>query len=589
MGRERWVPERRVKMEFIQKKTADHAAERFLPKAADKGTKLVWDRFEGQLPECGFCESGLSCRDCLQGPCISNPFRNTNKLGVCGKDKDILAAQSLLRLVLKGTMATLDQVGDFVEGVASGKVKPRDKAAADKVIAQIEALLKDGGVGLKKTFPKALLDVWEEAGIVPQGVARDLFKASQKMEGGVSGVEEMLFWAFKAALLGAFARKLQGDLKKAAFGAAPTEIEVDMGILKKETATILLYGRFSPVLKVKIAEAAAKKKVAVMGVCTDPLLLPHVFAPVTSYGSQELPLMTGAVDLIVVGDQFVNPSLAAIAAEYSVAMVPTETLKDQNPDAFAKAIVEKALNAFGFRQSIERDIPESKKTALMGLSAADLDLKKIAAALAGEKIKGIAIIAGTNNVKFTQDLPFVTLVQEFLKNGVLCLSEGDASVSLAKYGFLDPGQREKHCSQDVAGLLKTVGKNLPAVIDLGLAENGGLTEFLLALSAAAGKPIKELPILACFAEANRSAETGEALSLVAMGVSTYFWPTLPVTGSTKTMEALSTLCRLKFGAGLVVDTSKKMEPLAKAGMILKVFNRVAEPGAGDHSWTEWKK
>jgi len=576
-------------MEFIQKKTADNAAERFLPKAADKGTKLAWDRFEGQLPECGFCESGLSCRDCLQGPCISNPFRDANKLGVCGKDKDVLAAQSLLKLVLKGTMATLDQVGDFVEGVASGGVKPRDKAAADRVIAEIEALLKDGGAGMKKAFPKALLAAWEEAGIVPQGVAKDLFKASQKTEGGVAGVEETLFWAFKAALLGAFARKLQGDLKKAVFGAAPAEIEVDMGILKKDTATIILYGRFSPVLKVKIAEAAAKKKVAVMGVCTDPLLLPHVFAPVTSYGSQELPLMTGAVDLIVVGDQFVNPSLAAIAAEYSVAVVPTETLKDQNPDVFAKAIVEKALNAFGFRRSIVRDIPDAKKTALMGLSAADLDMKKIAAALAGEKIKGIAILAGTNNVKFTQDLPFVTLAQEFLKDGVLCISEGDAGVSLAKYGFLDPGQSEKHCSQGVAELLKTAGKNLPAVIDLGLAENGGLTEFLLALSAAAGKSIKELPILACFAEANRSAEAGEALSLVAMGVSTYFWPALPVTGSPKTMDALSTLCRLKFGAGMIVDTNKKREPLAKAGMILKVFNRVADPAAGDHPWTDWKK
>jgi carbon-monoxide dehydrogenase catalytic subunit len=576
-------------MEFIQKKTADHAAEHFLPKAADKGTKLAWDRFEGQLPECGFCESGLSCRDCLQGPCISNPFRDANKLGVCGKDKDVLAVQSLLRLVLKGTMATLDQVGDFVEGVVSGKVKPKDKAAAERIAAEIEALQKDGGAGSKKAFPKTLVAAWEAAGIIPQGVARDLFKAAQKTEGGVAGVEETLLWAFKAALLGAFTWKLQGGLKKAVFGAAPSEIEVGMGVLPKDTATILLYGRFSPVLKVKIAEAAAKKKVAVMGVCTDPLLPPYRFSPVTSYGSQELPLMTGAVDLIVVGDQFVNPSLAAIAAEYSVAVVPTETLTDQNPDAFAKVIVDRAVTAFGFRRSIIQDIPDVKQTALMGLSSADLDIKKVAAALNGGKIKGIAILAGTNNVKFTQDLPFVTLAQEFLKNDIMCLSEGDAGVSLAKYGFLDPRQRERHCSMAVAALLKNTGKDLPAVIDLGLAENGGVIEFLLALAAAAGKPLRELPILACFAEANRSAEAGEALSLVAMGVSTYFWPCLPVTGSPKTIEALSKLCDSTFGAKLIVHADKKMEPLAKAGMIIKVFNRVADPSAGDHPWTDWKK
>jgi carbon-monoxide dehydrogenase catalytic subunit len=576
-------------MEFIQKKTADNAVEHFLPKAADKGLKLAWDRFEGQLPECGFCESGLSCRDCLQGPCISHPFRDANKMGVCGKDKDTLAVQTLLRLVLKGTTATLDQVGDFVEGVVSGAVKPKDAAGAKKIVAAIEALLKDGGAGLKKGFPKALVAAWEEAGIYPQGVAKDLFKATQKVEGGVAGVEETLFWAFKAALLGAFARKLQGGLKRAVFGAAPAEIDVNMGVLKKDAANIVLYGPFSPVLKAKIAAEAAKKKVNVAGVCTDPLLAPYVFPPVTSYGSQEMPLMTGAVDLIVAGDQFVNPSLAAIAAEYQVAVVATETLKAKNPDAFAKEIVEKAVNAFAFRRSAAKDIPEAKETALLGLSAADLDIKKIAAALAGGKIKGIAILTGTNNVKFTQDLPFVTLAQEFLKNDILCVSAGDASVSLAKYGFLNPRQCGKHCGKAVAALLKTAGKNLPAVIDLGCSENGGVAEFLLDLAGAAKKAVRELPILACFAEANRSAEAAEALSLVAMGVSTFFWPALPVTGSPRTMEALSKLCSERFGARLIVHTDKKMEPPAKAKMILNVFNRVEDPSVKDHPWTDWKK
>ena len=576
-------------MEFIQKKTADSAVEHFLPRAADKGLKLAWDRFEGQLPECGFCESGLSCRDCLQGPCISHPFRDANKMGVCGKDKDTLAVQTLLRLVLKGTMASLDQVSDFVEGVASGAVKPKDAAGAKKIVAAIVALLHDGGAGLKKGFPKALIASWEAAGIYPQGVAKDIFKASQKVEGGIAGVEETLFWAFKTALLGAFARKLQGSLKTAVFGGAPAEIDVNMGILKKDVANVLLYGPFSPVLKAKIAAAAAKKKVNVAGVCTDPLLAPYAINLVTSYGSQEMPLMTGAVDLIVTGDQFVNPSLAAIAAEYQVTVVATETLKAKSPDAFAKEIVEKAVNAFEVRRSVAKEIPEAKESALMGLSAAQVDVKKIAAALTGGKIKGIAILTGTNNVKFTQDLPFVTLAQEFLKNDILCVSAGDASVSLAKYGFLNPRQCGKHCSMAVAALLKNAGKNLPAVIDLGSSENGGVAEFLFALAAAAKTAVRELPVLACFAEANRSAEVAEALSMVAMGVSTFFWPSLPVTGSPRTMEALSKLCSEKFGARLIVHTDKKMEPLAKAGMILKVFNRVGEPGVKDHPWTDWKK
>jgi carbon-monoxide dehydrogenase catalytic subunit len=576
-------------MEFIQKKTADNAAEHFLPIAADKGTKLAWDRFEGQLPECGFCETGLSCRDCLQGPCISHPFRDVNKLGVCGKDRDILAVQTLLKLVVKGTMATLDQVSEFAAGVTSGAAKPKNAAEAKKAVAAIEALLGEGGTGLRKAFPKALLAAWDEAGIYPQGGTRDLFKAAQKVEGGVAGVEETLCWSLRTALLGAFAGTLQGALKKAVFGGAPTAVPVNLGILGKKAVTILLAGRFSPILKAKIAAAAAAKKVTVLGVCTDPLLGSHVFAPVTSYGSQELALMTGAVDLIVTGDQYVNPSLAVLAREYQAVVVPAENLKAQKPDALAQEIVDQALAAAKVRKSVARDIPEARENAVMGFAAADLDVKKIADALAKGKIKGIAIIAGTNNAKFTQDLPFVSLAQECLKDDVLCLSTGDASVSLAKYGYLDPKNAGKHAGKGVAALLKAAGKDLPAVIDLGLAENGGVSEFLFALAAAAKKELRSLPILACFAEANRSAEAAEALSLVAMGVTTYFWPCLPVTGSAATMEALGRLCGEKFGARLVVHTDKKMEPLAKARMIVAVFNRVEDPSSKDHPWTDWKK
>jgi hypothetical protein len=52
--------------------------------------------------------------------------------------------------------------------------------------------------------------------------------------------------------------------------------------------------------------------------------------------------------------------------------------------------------------------------------------------------------------------------------------------------------------------------------------------------------------------------------MVAMRIPTYFWPALPVTGSPKTMEALSQFCNEKFGSKLHVITEKKMEPWAKA-------------------------
>jgi len=557
-------------MEFIQKKTADGTVERFLAKAAEREVSLAWDRYEGQLPECGFCETGLSCRDCLQGPCISHPFRDSNKLGVCGKDKDILAIQSLLRLVLKGTMVYLNQLSDLIEGVQSREVKPNNKGKTDQILKEVQNLLMDGGVQIRKELPKSFIRSWKETGIFPEGVARDLFKASQKLEGGVTDVEETLLWAFKSSLLGWMASWLQGNLKRSVFGEYPhTKIEVNLGVLRKESPNLLLYGYFSPILKRRIAEEAKKKNVHVTGVCTDPLIPPFSFPQVTSYGSQEIPLMTGAVDLIVAGNQFVNPSIAKIAREWEVPVISAEVLKkEQDIGRFARQIVESTKKSFDFRRNIPRDIPETKEYAMMGFSPEDADARKVVTALSQGKLKGIAILSGSNNVKYTQDQELLTMAQEFLKNDILCISKSGASVTLAKYGLLNPVWREKNCSKPLADLLSSLGKEVPSILDFG---DEGIVDFLLNVAKSGKKELKDYPIVACFPEANRTSEVTEAMWTVAMGIQTYFWPSLPVTGSVKAMEALTKFCEEKFGSKLNVITEKKIDARTKASMILKAL------------------
>ncbi len=571
-------------MEFIQKKTADSGVERFLAKAAESETSLVWDRYEGQLPECGFCETGLSCRDCLQGPCISHPFKDSNKLGVCGKDKDILAIQSLLRLALKGTMAYLDQVSDFRRGVESGEIKPKNKVKTDRILKGIQNLFENGGVEVKKELPKPFARLWDQMGIFPEGIARDLFKASQRLEGGITGVEETLLWAFKSSLLGCMAYWLQGNLKNSVFGdLVPIKLEVNLGVLKKEIPNLLLCGPFSPILKRRIAEEAKKKGVHVVGVCSDPSIPPFSFPPVTNYGSQEIPLLTGAIDLIVAGDQFVNPSLAKLSREWEVPIVPAELLKrEKDLGLFAKEIVERTKKSFDFRRNIPRDIPDVRENAMMGFSCEDVDVKKILAALNKGHLKGIAILSGSNNVKYTQDQEILTMAQEFLKDDVLCISEGEASVTLAKYGLLNPAMREKNCGKALSDFLSSVGKQIPSILDF---RDGGVVDFLFNIANAGKKELKDYPIVACFPEANRSSEVVEALGMVAMGVSTYFWPSLPVTGSVSAMEALTKFCSEKFGSKLNIVTEKKIDARAKANLVLKALT--GEKGFG-FSGKPWK-
>jgi hypothetical protein len=140
---------------------------------------------------------------------------------------------------------------------------------------------------------------------------------------------------------------------------------------------------------------------------------------------------------------------------------------------------------------------------------------------------------------------------------------------------LDSAGRDKDCGDGVKALLASLGENVPSIIDWCL------TDFLLALGGAGKKALSDYPICAYFPEANRTAEVAKAMWTVAMGVSTYFWPCLPVTGSVKTQQALSDFCRQKFGSKLHVVT-QKIDARTKAGLFLKEIEAPA-PMSGK-SW-----
>jgi hydroxylamine reductase (hybrid-cluster protein) len=245
-------------------------------------------------------------------------------------------------------------------------------------------------------------------------------------------------------------------------------------------------------------------------------------------------------------------------------------------------MVEKAKKSFDFRRNIAREIPEMKEVAMMGFSRENVDAKKVMMALNKDQIKGIVILSGSNNVKYTQDQALVSMVQEFLKNNILCISKGEASVALAKYGLLNPALKEKYCNKAFSDALSSLGREIPSVLDFG---DGNIVDFLFDIANAGKKELRDYPRVAVFPEAHRSSEVTEALWTVAMGISTYFWPSLPVTGSQKTMEGLTKFCSEKFGSKLYVVTDKKIDAQTKASLVLKALK--GEEGFG-FSGKPWK-
>jgi len=168
-----------------------------LEKAEKDRVETVWDRFENQLPQCGYCEMGLSCRICVMGPCRIDPFGEGPQKGVCGADADIIVARNLCRMIAAGAASHSDHGRDLIEvldEVAKGKASGYRIRDAEKLkrVASEYGISSDGKDDLKiaeqlayamqedfGTRKKALTllrraparrrQVWDKFGIAPGG------------------------------------------------------------------------------------------------------------------------------------------------------------------------------------------------------------------------------------------------------------------------------------------------------------------------------------------------------------------------------------------------------------------------------------
>src|SRR6056297_2588659 len=106
-------------MAHHDKLTATKDGQLLIKKAETDQIETVWDRYQAQLPQCGFCEMGLSCRNCSMGPCRVDPFGEGPQAGVCGADADIIVARNLCRMIAAGAAAHSDHGRDLVEVLAN--------------------------------------------------------------------------------------------------------------------------------------------------------------------------------------------------------------------------------------------------------------------------------------------------------------------------------------------------------------------------------------------------------------------------------------------------------------------------------------
>lgn len=405
-------------------KSLDKATLSVIKNAGKSSIKTVWDRYEAQLPQCGFGETGLCCRHCMQGPCRISPFEDGPKAGVCGADADLIVSRGLSRAIAAGTAShgghakhmahtllksALGEAPDYpirdeakLKGVASRiGVSIDNRSISDIATDVAKKALEDFSekesplTWAAATITKGRIDTFLKLGVVPTGIDSSIAESMHRTTYGVdSDPVNILLGAVKCALADYAACHMATDIADILFGTpSPVATRANLGVINRNAVNIALHGH-NPLLSDIVAQVAGEKGlnekakaagasdgINVVGVCCtgNEIMMRHKIPMATSSVSQETAILTGALDAMVVDYQCIMPSLSGIAECFHTQLITTMPIAkipkavhiefhESDAKESARKIIEKAIEAFKKRDSSRISIPDESSAVFAGFS-----------------------------------------------------------------------------------------------------------------------------------------------------------------------------------------------------------------------------
>jgi hypothetical protein len=381
-------------METIHFKTVDPVSQDLLRGASQKGIGLNWERYEKQQPQDGFLRLGLSCPyGCMQGPCRIDPYERGADRGICGLDRDGMAAASLLRLVLQGIMEAMHLHQADHYGAEIAWPAPLDKKAA-------AAMEKFGGAPLftREIIESAIMLTRPSA--TPEAIVR------QSVRLGILGI--------------GLAEQDRKTEKSSGFMGC----RVGYGLLAGDAIMIGMAGQIPEAsVQALIEETAGLKNPEVRLVSLgDWIPAGNNLIPIVSTsGEAETVLASGRLNLLLAGPQ-TDPGLLALCGKMKVPLV----LSVDNPGA--AAILKQARAAF------DRRIPVSftPDATLIGEGKVSLGAAEMETALQDGHSAKIALLGGADTLLQSLGHLPVELAKALRGENHAVASWGDAALWMVK-------------------------------------------------------------------------------------------------------------------------------------------------------------
>jgi carbon-monoxide dehydrogenase catalytic subunit len=591
-------------------KSIDPATNEMIEKAAADGCSTAFDRAEAMKP-CPIGAEGSCCKNCAMGPCRVPLAKNKEETaedhkkrkGVCGATIETIAARNFARMIAAGTAAHGDhgrRVVELFHAVAEGKapgykIKDEQKLLAlalelgvkigdrtnEEIALDIANICRqefgrqEGEITFIKRAPIKRQEIWRQQGVVPRGIDREVVETMHRTHMGVDqDYHSLMQQATRTALADGWGGSMMGtDLQDIMFGTpAPVLSQINLGVLKLEDVNIIIHGH-EPALAeilavvsqdpemVAYAKSQGAQGINLVGMCctANEILMRHGIPIGGNFLQQELAIVTGAVEAMVVDVQCIMQGLTDVAQCYHTKLITTDErahiqgstyihFDELNAVEIARQIIKTAIDNYPKRGKNVR-IPDVKTDMIAGFSHETItyllgglfraSYRPLNDNIINGRIRGVAGVVGCNNPRVTHDDPHVKLVKELIKNDVLVLQTGCSAMASAKAGLMVPEAARLYAGEGLASVCEAVG--IPPVLHLGACVDN--CRILMAATAMVkegglGDDISDLPAAGAAPEWMSEKAVAIGQYFVASGVYTIFGATWPTTGSKELTDLL---------------------------------------------------
>jgi carbon-monoxide dehydrogenase catalytic subunit len=595
---------------MAETKSIDQASIEMIEKAAAEGVNTAFDRAETMKP-CPIGAVGSCCKHCGMGPCRvplpkgkkETPQEKQKRRGICGATAETIAARNFIRMIAGGAAAHSDHgrgVAELFLAVAKGEapgyeIKDEQKLLqvaldwgieigdrsnneiaidiGEKALAEFGK--QEGELLFLRMAPLKRQEIWRQQGVAPRGIDREIVEIMHRTHIGVDqDYRNLLKQGVRASIADGWGGSMMAtELQDILFGTpAPVLGRVNLGVLKKDEVNLIIHGH-EPLLSemivaaaqspemIELAKSKGAKGINLAGMCctANEILMRHGVPIAGNFLQQELAIVTGAVDAMVVDVQCIMQSITTVAECYHTKIITTSPkakipgaihieFDEHNALKSAEAIVRAAIENFPNRGK-NVHIPSQQTDLIAGFSHETINYllgglfrasyRPLNDNIINGRIRGVAGVVGCNNARVKHNEAHIAMVKELIKNDVLVITTGCNAIACGEAGLMVPEAAAEYAGKGLAEVCEVVG--IPPVLHMGSCVDN--SRILIAATAMVkdgglGDDISELPVAGAAPEWMSEKAISIGQYFVASGVFTVFGVTWPTLGSNEVSDFL---------------------------------------------------